>query len=194
MAALRAKTATIRMARGVRLNGKVTDPAGKPVAGAVVIWGEDPYLMTGSQEVRTDGQGAYRFPPLPPMPVTLTVVAEGWAPQLQRAKITTENDPVDVQLTPGHTVRLRFVDEMGQPLPRVSVMIAEWQGGKSLYNHKHPNVLDTKVPTQADEQGLYEWTWAPADEVTYSFFKEGYHPLRDRGYIAGTEHKIVLSR
>ncbi len=40
-------------------------------------------------------------------------------------------------------------------------MIAKWRGGESLYNHRHPNVLDTHIPGQADENGLYRWSWAP---------------------------------
>jgi hypothetical protein len=194
-ALLRQQTATIVMARGIKVTGTVTDPNGKPVAGAVVVWGDDSYAMDGSQEVRTDQRGTYRFPPLPPMPMTVTAIAPGWAPELKKITITEQNPPVDFQLQPGKTLRLRFVDDAGKPLPEVSVGIEGWRGGKSLYNHKHPNVLDTSIPVQADKSGVYQWSWAPADPVTYSFWKEGYRPVRAAWLAAdGVEHQIKLSR
>jgi protocatechuate 3,4-dioxygenase beta subunit len=192
-ALLRQKTGTIIMARGIRVSGSVTDPTGKPVPGAVVVWGDDPYRVPGSQEVRTDEQGVYRFPPLPPMPAILTVMAQGWAPELKKTTITIENSPVDFQLKPGKTLRLLFVDDSGKPVPEVGVGIAGWRGGKSLYNHKHPNVLDTRIPTKADKNGIYEWSWAPPDQVEYSFGKEGYRYVRNEPYTAdGTEHEVKL--
>jgi hypothetical protein len=66
------------------------------------------------------------------------------------------------------------VDRSDKPVPEVGVMIMEWRGGKSLYNHKHPDVLDTKIPRQADKNGLYEWPWAPEDSVEYVFSIKGF--------------------
>src|SRR5487761_1405848 len=101
MEAIRARTAAIVMHRGVKLSGTVTDADGKPVAGAVVIFGDGPYQQEGSQEVRTGEDGTYRFPPLPPSLMRVTVVAQGWMPQLRKIEITPENKPVDFQLEPG---------------------------------------------------------------------------------------------
>ena len=192
-ALLRQQTGTIVMARGICVTGAVTDPKGKPVVGAVVVWGDDPYLMWGSQEVRTDKRGVYRFPPLPPATISLTVMAEGWAPELKKITITRENPPADFQLEPGKTLRLRFVDDSGKPVPEVSVGIEGWRGGKSLYNHRHPNVLTTKIPVKADKNGVYEWKWAPHDQVEYNFGKEGYRPIEADAYRAdGQEHEVEL--
>ncbi len=194
-ATLRQQTGTIAMARGIRVSGTLTDPRGKPVAGAVVVWGDNPYWTPGSQEVRTDSRGVYRFPPLPPMPTTVTVMAEGWSPDLRKITITRENPPVDFRLKPGKTLRLRFVDSSGKPVSEVSVGITGWRGGKSLYNHKHPSVLDTKIPTKADNTGIYEWTWATEDAVEYEFWKEGHRRIAPESQRAdGVEHEIRLSR
>ena len=57
-------------------------------------------------------------------------------------------------------------------MPNVGVGIHGWRGGQSLYNYKHPNVVDSHVPVQADANGIYEWTWAPDDAVTYGFSTE----------------------
>lgn len=176
MRQLRAKMAVITMQRGINVSGTVTDPKGKPVAGAVVIFGDHPYSQEGSQEVRTDEDGKYRLPPLPAWPTTVTVVAEGWMPQLRKVEIAPENPPADFQLRPGKTLRLRFVDSAGKPIPKVRLRIENWRGGESLYNDKHPNVLDTKVPDVSDERGVYEWTWAPDDSVTYRISRPTKNP------------------
>ena len=64
---LRDKSATLVMHRGHIVKGKVTDPNGKPLKNAVIIWGDDPYFQEGSQEVRSDDGGNYHFEPSPPV-------------------------------------------------------------------------------------------------------------------------------
>ena len=57
-AALRGKTATIVMQQGTEITGTLTDPDGKPVAGAIVVWGDRPYWEhRPQQEVRSDENG-----------------------------------------------------------------------------------------------------------------------------------------
>ena len=41
----------------------------------------------GSQEVRTDEQGRYTFPPLPSGPLNVTVIAPGWMPAIRKVEI-----------------------------------------------------------------------------------------------------------
>ena len=74
-------------------------------------------------EVRTNAQGIYRLPALPVGPLTVTVMGEGFAPDLKKI-VLAENQPnVDFQLKPGKTVRFRFVDSSGKPVPEVSVWV-----------------------------------------------------------------------
>jgi hypothetical protein len=187
--AFRQRTGTIVMRRGVSVTGTVTDPEGKPVPQAVVIWGDDPYLQEGSQEVLTNDAGVYRLPPLPAGPLPVTVVARGWAPERRVVEVARGLGAVDVPLRPGRTVRLRLVDTTGKPVPRGYVSIAVWRGAKSLYTHRHPNVVDLHVPDRADEAGVYEWTWAPEDEVTYTVTGAG----QERAVRAGPgEHVVEL--
>jgi protocatechuate 3,4-dioxygenase beta subunit len=199
LASLREQKGTIVMYRGISVTGTVTNPDGKPVAGAVLAWGDDPYAQTSSilsrLEVRSDEKGVYKIPPLPPLTMTLTVMAEGWAPDLRKISITRENPRVDFQLKPGKKLRLKFIDGAGKPIPQVYVGIEGWRGYKSLYNEVHPNVLDSKIPRQADKNGVYEWTWAPSDEVLYGFGKEGYEAIESREVTAdGAEHVIRMSK
>ena len=72
-------------------------------------------------------------------------------------------------------------------------MIDRWRGSESLYNHKHPNVLDTKIPDRADAGGRYVWTWAPADAVTYRFFREGMAEQEAVLTATGREQTVTLT-
>jgi beta-lactamase regulating signal transducer with metallopeptidase domain/thiol-disulfide isomerase/thioredoxin/protocatechuate 3,4-dioxygenase beta subunit len=189
---LRTRKATITMRGGLVATGTVTDPEGKPVAGAVVVRGNDPYLEWGSQEVRTDPQGHYWFPPLPAGSINVTVIARGWMPALRNVEIKPGMPPFDFRLEPGKELKLRFVDAAGKPVPGVYVAIDGWRTGKSLYNHRHPNVLDTGIPDRADDQGLYVWSWAPADAVRYRFYKEGMAEQQARLTADGREQTVSL--
>jgi beta-lactamase regulating signal transducer with metallopeptidase domain len=199
---LRRRKAKIVMHRGTVISGSVTDPKGRPVPGAVLAWGRDPYDETsGDQmfrhEVYTDAQGVYRLPPRPAdnTDLRITVMAAGWAPNLKVVTCSGAKVPsVDFQLQAGRIVRFRFLDESGRPIPKAYVSIASWRGGQSLYNTKHPMVLDTRIPERADEKGIYEWTWAPDDEVRYSCGKPGYKYVMEAITADGQEHEIRLSK
>jgi alpha-L-fucosidase len=205
---LKRRDATLVMAKGIRVTGTVTDPNGKPVAGATVVWdngggvgvynapssppgGYGPPRPQVRGEVYTDAKGVYRLPPLPPAPIGVTVMAEGWAPDLKKITISFENPPVDFQLKPGKTLRLRFVDDLGKAVPGVLVWVGSWRGGRSLFNNERLS----KIPRNADKSGVYVWTWAPEDAVEYFYGREGSHyPFSQGSFVAdGTEHVVKLS-
>jgi beta-lactamase regulating signal transducer with metallopeptidase domain/thiol-disulfide isomerase/thioredoxin len=186
---LRGQTAAIVLQRGISVTGKVTDPAGKPIENAVVIWGEQPYWQQGSQEVLTNPEGVYRFPPLPAGPMRVTVAAEGWRPDSKEIELAPQNPPTDFSLQPGKHLRIRFVDRSGAPIPDVYVSIQRWRGAESLYNEKHPNVVDVKIPRSANSDGVFEWSWAPDDAVTYRFGKAGFAETRTS--ITASENEYV---
>ena len=188
---LREGTGTIVMRRGSNVQGHVTGPDGKPIVGAVVIWGDGPYLQEGSQEERSDRHGHFAFPPLPEGPMRLTAVAEGFALLEKKITISKQMEPVNFQVGPGKTIRLRFVDKRAHSVPDVYVGIEGWRGAKALYNHRHPNVIDTRIPYQSDDQGIFEWTWAPDDPVSFTFHKDGYDIVRTRSFTAGDGEQTV---
>ena len=194
-AQFRARTARIVMARGVPVEGAVTDPSGKPIEKAVVIWGDDPYFDSRdqTQEVRTDLNGKYHLSPRPLGPLTLTVTAPGWSPAQKDILVTTAVAPVDFSLKPGKSLQIRFTDEAGQPIPEVAVSLETWHHKRALYNIRHPNVMNTQIPNRADKNGIYTWTWAPEDEVKYTFWKNGYKTIQNQILLPG-EHQITLSK
>lgn len=190
--ALRAQTAVIVMHRGTVVTGTITDPDGKPVKDAVVIWGDRPYWEQGSQEVRTDEQGVYRFPPLRPGPMHVTVVAAGWMPDRTKIEIAAGLSPVNFVLKQGKKLRVRIVDQSGAAVSRVRVSISKWHGAESLYNVRHPNVLDTGIPGTSDANGMYEWHWAPDSPVELTFRRDGFAEGKTSITADESEHVFTL--
>jgi thiol-disulfide isomerase/thioredoxin/uncharacterized GH25 family protein len=172
---LRNKTATIVMRRGYVVKGKITDPDGKPVKNAVVIAGDDPYSEPHAcQEVQSDEQGNYAFKPLAAGPARITVVAQGWMPKMRKLDVGPGTQPADFQLHHGKKLRIKFVDGAGKPVPQVAVYVSKWRQAESLYSYRHPNVITLELPEKANDEGIFEWTWAPDDAVEYRFGKRGY--------------------
>jgi len=194
MKAFRDKSATIAMHRGAVVTGVITDPTGKPVSDAVVIWGDNPYEQDGSQEVRTNAEGVYRLQPLSAGPMNVTVVAPGWSPESRAINILASGSTENFQLEKGKSLRIRFVDEDGGPVPNVYVGVRGWRGRQSLYNHRHPNVLNTKIPVKSDNDGAFKWEWAPSDEVDFSFYAKGYREVSQALTADNTEHTVTLSK
>jgi beta-lactamase regulating signal transducer with metallopeptidase domain/protocatechuate 3,4-dioxygenase beta subunit/thiol-disulfide isomerase/thioredoxin len=198
-AMLRQGTATLTLKPGVIVRGRVTDPAGKPIEDALIVHGDDPYFASKTTEFPTDAEGRYRLPALAPPETTLTVVAPGWAPQMRRVNLQAELPPQDFHMEPGKPIRLRIVDAVGKAIPEAYISLREWKGKKSLHNHDHPNVHDTKIPRRSDGDGLWEWTWAPDEPVKLSVGLKGFAPAEfaigggepTRTVVLKGEHRIT---
>jgi uncharacterized GH25 family protein/thiol-disulfide isomerase/thioredoxin len=190
-AQLRAQTATTVMRRGAVVTGRVTSPDRQPLAGAVVVTGDSPFRSSGRKEVATDKDGRYRIGPLGSGSLRVTVVAQGWMPQTRKVKVAPELQPVDFQLEPGANLRIKFVDSAGAPLPQTYVTIRKWRGTEAL---AHFNDLKPGVPSQADNDGTFNWSWAPDDVVEYGFYKEGFAETTASITADGQEHVQTLHR
>jgi RNA polymerase sigma factor (sigma-70 family) len=176
-AMLRRETATLVLKGGVIVRGRVTDPAGQPIKDAIVVHGDDPYSAREPSKFPTDADGRFRLPALPPGETTLTVIPPGWAPQLRKVNLRAGLPSQDFHTGPGKPIRLRVVDAAGKPVPKASVSIIGWRGSKSLqsaHNPNHPKVPDTKIPRQADADGVWQWTSAPDDPVKLRIWSKGF--------------------
>jgi beta-lactamase regulating signal transducer with metallopeptidase domain/thiol-disulfide isomerase/thioredoxin/uncharacterized GH25 family protein len=192
-AMLRAQTATIVMRRGLRITGKVTDPAGKPVKRAILLSGDDPYFGQVTAPVVTDEQGQFRFPEMAAGPIRLTVVAKGWMPETRQIQIAAGMPSTDFQMKRGKKLRIRFVDRAGTPISKVEVQIEQWNAVRHLITEPNWRVrLD--IPDSANKQGVFEWDWAPGDVVKYNFSKDGYAWIREAPVTADDrDHVQVLT-
>ena len=171
---LRSEKATITLKRGIIVRGRVTDPAGKPIKDALVVRGDSPFATASIANVPvafpTDADGRFQLPAMTPGERVLTVMAPGWAPQVRRIDLKAGLPPQDFRLTPGKPIQLRIVDAAGKPIPKAYVNVAGWRGYRSLYNSTYPGLLDSKIPQRADENGVWEWTWAPDDPVNLEIY------------------------
>ena len=164
---LRDKSATIKLATGISIMGRVLDPDGKPVSDAMIVWGDRPYSEHGSQETRTDEQGEYTIPQRKPGKIRLTVVAKNWMPQSLIVDAMEGLLPVDFQLQAGRKLHVKVIDPNGKPIPKAYVSLQKWRGVESLYNTKHSNVSPSGIPNRTDENGEFQWDWAPDDAISF---------------------------
>jgi beta-lactamase regulating signal transducer with metallopeptidase domain/uncharacterized GH25 family protein/thiol-disulfide isomerase/thioredoxin len=192
-AALRAQTASIVLRRGLRIAGQVADPSGKPVKGAVLLWGDTPYWQKSVPPRVADAEGHFQFPVMPNGPQRITVLAKGWMPDSRMIEIGPGMQPANFQLKPGKKLRIRFVDRDGKPVPNVSVTIAEWRHVREL--SINPNwKVPVPIPSKSNREGVYEWDWAPDDMVKLNISKQGFAWMRETPFTAdGREHSQVMS-
>jgi protocatechuate 3,4-dioxygenase beta subunit len=190
--ALRDGSARIVLKSGVAVTGTVVDSSGKPVRKGLVIWSDDPYLAEGVNEAPLDNGGRFKTITLPPGERSLTVLAPGFCPERRKVHITKGISGLQFRLQPGNHIKFRVVDQNDNPIPGAYVGIDGWQGAKSLYNEKHPNVPDSHVPRQADKNGVYDWEWAPDDAVTYLVAAKGFEPTTVKLVASPVEQTVEL--
>jgi thiol-disulfide isomerase/thioredoxin len=160
-----------------------------------VIWNERPYWADGTNETRLETSGHFKTIPLSPGKYPITVVAQGYRPE---QRIVTVDKSLEAQrfvLQPGKRLIMKVVDTSGAPLPQAYVSLGQWRNSESLYNHRHPNVLDSGIPTRANDEGVYIWDWAPDDAVTYEVTAKGHGSTSVTLVANGQEHVVkVLPR
>jgi hypothetical protein len=91
------------------------------------------------------------------------------------------------------SIRIKFVDPAGSPVPNTRVAIGQWRETEAIYNTKHPNVPDSGIPRSADDEGVYTWDWAPDDAVEYRIGADGFAPQEVALVAKPTPHVIVLA-
>jgi protocatechuate 3,4-dioxygenase beta subunit len=113
---LRDQSSVMVMVKGVRVAGRVTDPAGKPVAGAQVSLGVTRFGYK-SPTSRSGADGAYVLANCRPgQRATLIVRAKGRAPSMTQFQLDDAGATRDVQLEAARVMRIRVVDAKGRPV------------------------------------------------------------------------------
>jgi RNA polymerase sigma factor (sigma-70 family) len=169
----REPAARIVLDRGLTVTGKVTDESGKPIAGALVrtkFWND-------VRQARTGPDGVYRLIGCEPRPVRIVASAEGRAMDMKELNIEPGMGPVDFRMKPGGTVRVRVVDERGNPVPRTRIFFQRWRGMSQYFEFAHVNQY-------ADEKGAWVWHEAPLDEFRADICPPGGMQLQEQPLIA----------
>ena len=159
--------------RGLTVTGKVTDEAGKPIAGALVRT----KFSNDVREARTGPDGVYTLVGCEPKPVHLVVSAMGRATDMKELNIEPGMGPVDFRMKPGGTVRIRVLDEQGNPVPRARIFFQEWRGRYQYFEFDHVNQY-------ADDKGVWVWHEAPVDEFRADICPPGGMVLHRQPLIA----------
>ncbi len=160
--------ATLRF--GVDLRGRVLSPKDEPVVGAQLFLARHRYSGNRLEAV-TDENGEYRIANAPPGSEVLTVTSDDWAPELIEVKLERGMEPLDVQLKPGNTVRIRVVDLQGEPVEGVTVFPRIWRSYETLD--------EPGGRRQTDADGIWHWDNAPVDEIRYTMWKREYQSTRE---------------
>ena len=131
----------------------MTDEAGKPIAGALVRT----KFLNDIREAKTGNDGVYRLAGCEPRAVRIVVSAKGRATDMKELNIEPEMGPVDFQMKPGGTVRIRVLDEQGKPGSQGSHLLPAVARQFPYFEFDH-------VSQYADENGVWVWNEAPLDE------------------------------
>jgi hypothetical protein len=120
----RGHEAVVDLQRGARLEGKVTDPSGRPLEGAVVFLIGDT-AGGASHETRTDASGEYRIGRLPAGTFEVRFNRTGYRP-VAKPGIAFGNGGrilrLDVALTEGRVISGKVVAEDGSPILGATVI------------------------------------------------------------------------
>jgi hypothetical protein len=179
---LHAGTAVMVLKSGLLLRGVVTDEVSRSVAGATVSFGK--FFSPQNPNTTTAADGSFALHNLSAGGGYVTVTAPGLAPERTEVEVGTNTPDLAIQLKPAGLLRLRVVDEAGNPEKGVDVRLQGWRGY---------NTLEWGGAT--DERGQIEWTSAPLDELDLFAGKEGFYYSRKNLMVAdGQEHTITLRR
>jgi beta-lactamase regulating signal transducer with metallopeptidase domain len=150
--------------RGGSVAGVVTDPGGKPIAGAKV--GNYGNRSAEMRETTTDANGRFVLHDLLKGYVghEIVVRARGFSPALRRVEPGPEASPTDasVRLEPGHFLHGRVENGAGDPLTGASVSISNARGPFQAMDH-----------LRTDDQGRFDFD-SLAEGNTFRVSSEGY--------------------
>jgi hypothetical protein len=180
---LRDQSSVMVMTPGVTLAGRVVDPQGRPVEGAMVSLGVTQFrVKLPSGTSGADGRFALAHC-RPGQRANLIVKAGGWAPALAQVQSDKDVTDLEVKLEAARPMRIRVVDSKGQPVTGAVVSSGAWRG---------VNDLGWRATTGAD--GRVVWNEAPSDGVAIGAAARGYVSATERAVVAGEqEHVITLT-
>ena len=138
------------MNRKVTMVGRIMTEDGTPVSGAHID--HNPAFMS-EPVTESDSQGWFTLEGLPPGPFDFIVTAPGFAQDYIKTSLKVGMEPVEVRLQTGKTLRLRLIDEDGNPVANATAAATGPAGGYM------PGIYWN---AQSGADGRVEWTCASA--------------------------------
>ena len=183
---------SVQMEQGITLKGRVTDTAGKPVAGAVVV-GRNANSDSGdTTRTTTNENGEYAFKNwTESRSAYIGVWKAGMMAALKTLSIQKENPPVDFTLKPaGKPVTIKVVNKAGEPIKGFYIAIERW-GDHRLVDAA---LLTGKDRPHTDENGRWTWNEAPEEAVVFDMFLNDNHmDVRKKSIVPRDEEYVFVS-
>ena len=173
-------TQTTVMEKGLSVTGKIVDAAGTPVQGALIRT----KLFNDIRSTQSNVDGVYELSGCQDGVAKIVVSAPGLAVDMKQVHIEKDMEAVDFTMQPGGHVRLRVVDEKGEPVPKARIFFQKWREG--MYDYFEFGHVDQ----YADENGVWEWNEAPVDEFKADINRPGGMTLGEQPLIARAEEYV----
>jgi uncharacterized GH25 family protein len=166
---------------GLIVRGKVTDEYDNPIKDARVWAGMVNY--SGTQDTKTDANGAFSFRNLAEGEKQFSVLAKGRKPEVRKVVVKFGMEEMKFQLGPGNVIKGLVKNEAGEPVSGVRVALESSTGGVS---HEYQFEMTT------DKAGRFEWNGAPDEPKNFCFLKQGYESKRRQTLKPAEENIITL--
>ncbi len=170
--------------KGQRIDGRVLDDHGRPIAGARVVDSSRgltflPYVW----RTTTDAEGRFHIHLPRGKTVSLTVQAPGYQPATREIGGAQDSPTVEFRLPPGRRLRARVVNTRGKPIVGAFAFIPSMSTHRGIF-----------FRAWTDTEGRFEWADAPDEKVAFSIGAEGYLPDGPFWLAPGDEESAVVLR
>lgn len=178
LSSLKSGQAVLSLKEGFTVTGKVVDEAGRPVAGAT-LRARDAASRNRAHEFTTDLAGRFELRNWDAAKVLISAERDGYRGTTVTVPTGTDAAEAKIVLHPGQPLRLRVLDDQGNPIPGAEVM-----------TDPNPSEQIVNWKTATDGEGRAAWLAAPDAPVKY-WINAKQHGFRSVKLTAdGTEHVI----
>ncbi len=119
----------VQLTRGTTVRGRVTNKAGRPIAGVMVApqmqcveTGFCNRIWLSERTTSTDANGKFELPAMPMFGVTFDFLKDGYS-EMRDVTLTAGESLNEIELTTGGAVHGRVVDTAGQPVRNFKVRV-----------------------------------------------------------------------
>jgi len=186
---MREGTHVFRLGRAVVLHGLVVDSDGAPVPDAKVLVGT--IGSSSRRETNSQANGTFTIGGCKPGKNLVSAEGGGFAATTREIEVTDESEPIRITLQRGKTLRLRVMDQAGQPVRGAHIMLETFPTGQA--DPKRPRSVQADFHAKTDAEGKAVWENAPDAELILDFQASGF--MRVDGVTIqpdGKEHLVTL--
>ncbi len=171
---------------GADVFGRVTDPNGQPLAG-VTVGNTASRSMWNCITTTTDAQGHYRLKNADLGGLILWAVHSNHALHVQQRMLGegTSEEQIDIQLDAGIPLHGRIVDDAGEPVPGVNLVIHAYNGVSNLDNKRYTS----------NAEGWFTIPHAPREgDLTLNPFGGGISGKLQEFELGQAEYAVLVRR